>query len=400
MSRLSAVSTVDIALVPDGWRPLRLLAHPREVIRHFTPNWFAVTMGTGIVSLILPQIPLAGPALRPLGGLLWVINIIMFSSFLILYGACWLLFSSQARHVFRHNTASMFLGTIPMGLATIINGFVVFGPGLIGAAAISVAHGLWWADVALSVASGAAIPYFMFTRQEHRLDQMTGVWLLPVVAAEVAAASGGLIAPHLAGGDSQITVLMTSYVLWAYSVPVAFSILGILILRMALYKLPSESMAASSWLALGPIGTGALGMLLLGWDAPPILARAGLAGVGEVAQGLGLIAGLTLWGFGAWWLLQAAMITARYFRGEVPFNLGWWGYTFPIGVYTAATLKLGTLLSSPVFMGVGAVLAAVLVSAWVIVAARTAKGAWEGHLFASPFAGPAPVLYAANSAAQ
>jgi tellurite resistance protein TehA-like permease len=34
----------------------------------------------------------------------------------------------------------------------------------------------------------------MFTRQEHSIDQMTAVWLLPVVAAEVAAASGGLLA--------------------------------------------------------------------------------------------------------------------------------------------------------------------------------------------------------------
>ena len=31
-------------------RPLRQLEHPREVIRQFTPNWFAVTMGTGILA--------------------------------------------------------------------------------------------------------------------------------------------------------------------------------------------------------------------------------------------------------------------------------------------------------------------------------------------------------------
>jgi hypothetical protein len=50
-------------------------------------------------------------------------------------------------------------------------------------------------------------------------------------------------------------------------------------------------MAASSWLALGPIGTGALGMLLLGGDAPAIFAANGLPGIGEIAAGLGLVAG-------------------------------------------------------------------------------------------------------------
>ena len=129
---------------------------------------------------------------------------------------------------------------------------------------------------------------------------MTAVWLLPVVAAE---ASGGLLALHLA--DAHIQLLATSYVLWAYSVPVAFGILAILILRMALHKLPQESMAASSWLALGPIGTGALGMLVLGGDVP-VLAANGLAQIGQVAQGIGTIAGLLLWGFGLWcgWYLR------------------------------------------------------------------------------------------------
>ena len=47
------------------------------------------------------------------------------------------------------------------------------------------------------------IPYLMFTRHEHSLDGMTAVWLLPVVAAEVAGASGGLLAPHLADPHAQ-----------------------------------------------------------------------------------------------------------------------------------------------------------------------------------------------------
>ena len=209
---------------------------------------------------------------------------------------------------------SMFIGTIPMGLATIINGCLAFGIARFGDGIVPVAHVLWWIDVAMSLACGVLIPYLMFTRHEHSLDGMTAVWLLPVVAAEVAGASGGLLAPHLVDAQAQLVTLATSYVLWAYSVPVAFGILAILILRMALHKLPHESMAASSWLALGPIGTGALGMLVLGADAPAILAAHGLAGVGSVAQGIGVVAGLCLWGFGLWWLALATLITIRYWQ--------------------------------------------------------------------------------------
>ncbi|VVQ06436.1 hypothetical protein PS918_04727 [Pseudomonas fluorescens] len=365
-------------------KPFSALQHPREVIRQFTPNWFAATMGTGVLALALAQLPIASPVLHAIAEALWQFNIVLFLMFTALYAARWVLFFDEARRIFGHSTVSMFFGTIPMGLATIINGFLVFGVPRWGDGVVQLAEALWWLDVAMALACGVLIPYMMFTRQEHSIDQMTAVWLLPVVAAEVAAASGGLLAPHLADAHSQLVVLVTSYVLWAFSLPVAFSILTILLLRMALHKLPHENMAASSWLALGPIGTGALGMLLLGAEAPAIFAANGLSGIGEIAAGLGLVAGITLWGFGLWWMLMAVLITLRYLRAGIPFNLGWWGFTFPLGVYSLATLKLASTLHLAFFSVVGCVLVTMLALMWLIVGKRTLQGAWRGELFVSP----------------
>jgi C4-dicarboxylate transporter/malic acid transport protein len=363
-------------------RPLSHLQHPREVIRQFTPNWFAATMGTGVLALALHQ--LAVPMLTALAEALWLLTIALFVLFSVLYVARWVLFFDEARRIFGHSTVSMFFGTIPMGLATIINGFLLFGVARWGAQIVPFVETLWWLDVAMALLCGVAIPFLMFTRQEHSIDQMTAVWLLPVVAAEVAAASGGLLAPHLADVHQQFHVLITSYVLWAFSLPVAFSILTILLLRMALHKLPHASMAASSWLALGPIGTGALGMLVLGADAPAVFAANGLPGLGEIAAGVGLVAAIALWGFGLWWMLMAVLITLRYLRSGIPFNLGWWGFTFPLGVYALATLRLGSTLHLSFFSGFGVVLVAALAAMWLIVASRTVKGAWRGELFVSP----------------
>jgi len=365
-------------------RPLSHLSHPREVIRQFTPNWFAATMGTGVLALTLAQLSAHVPGLHQFAEGLWLFNIGLFALFSLLYTARWVLFFDEARRVFGHSTVSMFFGTIPMGLATIINGYLLFGIPRWGDAAVAIAHVLWWLDVAMALTCGVLIPFMMFTRQQHSIDQMTAVWLLPVVAAEVAAASGGLLAPHLADSASQFSVLITSYVLWAFSVPVAFSILTILLLRMALHKLPHESMAASSWLALGPIGTGALGMLVMGADAPAIFAANGLPGLGEIADGIGLVAGITLWGFGLWWMLIAVLITVRYLRTGIPFNLGWWGFTFPLGVYALATFKLATRLDLTFFSVVGTLLVICLTILWAIVMTRTIRGAYKGELFVSP----------------
>lgn len=367
-----------------SYKPFSHLTRPRQVIRQFTPNWFAATMGTGVLALALAQLPVNLPVLRTLGEGLWLFTVGLFILFSVLYAARWVMFFHEARRIFGHSTVSMFFGTIPMGLATILNGLLLFGLPRWGGDVIAVAEVIWWIDVAMALACGVLIPFMMFTRQEHSIDQMTAVWLLPVVAAEVAAASGGLLAPHLADAHGQLIMLVTSYVLWAFSLPVAFSILTILMLRMALHKLPPANMAASSWLALGPIGTGALGMLLLGGDAPAIFSANGLPGVGEMANGLGLVAGITLWGFGLWWMLIAVLITLRYLRVGIPFNLGWWGFTFPLGVYALATLKLANLLHLGFFSVFGSVLVAALALMWLIVARRTVQGAYKGELFVSP----------------
>lgn len=367
-----------------GLHPLSRLDSPREVVRQFTPNWFAATMGTGILAIALAQFGATVPVLFAVGEGLWMLNIGLFTLFSILYAARWIFFFDGARRIFGHSVVSMFFGCIPMGLATIINGFIIFGLPRFGEVAIGIAETLWWIDVVMAAACGVAIPYMMFTRQDHSIDQMTAVWLLPMVAAEVAAVSGGLLAPHLADPQSQLMVLALSYVLWALSVPIAMSVLVLLILRLAVHKLPHASMAASSWLALGPIGTGALGLMALGGAAPAILAANGLERFGATMEGVGLVGGLLLWGYGLWWLAMATLVTVRYLRDGLPFNLGWWGYTFPIGVYAVTTLRLGGILPIPAIHAFGVALVLLLVAVWTIVAVRTVLGAWRGDLFVAP----------------
>jgi C4-dicarboxylate transporter/malic acid transport protein len=356
----------------------------REIVRNFTPNWFTVTMGTGALALTLNQFPLPLPGLREVATGLWLANVALFALFSVLYAARWVFFPNEAARIFSNPVMSMFFGAIPMGLATVVNGFLAFGPDVIGAsAAIGVARALWQVDAAMSVVCGIAIPYLMFTRQHHSIEKLTAVWLLPIVASEVAAASGGLLAPHLASHEA-FQVLVLSYVLWACSVPLAMSILVLLFLRLALHKLPERDMGASAWLALGPIGTGALGLVVLGEAAPRIFAANGLASVGEVAFGLGLIGGLILWGYGIFWLGLAVLKTLRYFRQGLPFNLGWWGFTFPLAVYALATLALGRATGLGLFSVIGGGLSVCLAIFWVVVASGTLRGAWSTTLFVAP----------------
>ena len=59
-----------------GLQPFSQLTSPMEIIRQFTPNWFAATMGTGILAIALAQLP---DAFSSLGKALWLFNIALFT---------------------------------------------------------------------------------------------------------------------------------------------------------------------------------------------------------------------------------------------------------------------------------------------------------------------------------
>src|ERR1700719_177772 len=141
-------------------------------MKTFGPNWFTVTMGTGILALALGQHAVAAPIAAKVGTALCLINIALLSFVAVmLIGR--ILADRGLGPILHDSVQSMFLGAIPMGLATITNGFVSFGSVLFGAAAVHVATYLWFCDAALAIASVFLVPMFMFTRHEHALEKLT-----------------------------------------------------------------------------------------------------------------------------------------------------------------------------------------------------------------------------------
>ena len=50
---------------------------------------------------------------------------------------------------------------------------------------------------------------------------------------------------------------------------------------------------------------------------------------GDVFYIVGIIMGLILWGFAIVWFVVAVIMMA--ISGRFPFNMGWWGFIFPVG---------------------------------------------------------------------
>jgi tellurite resistance protein TehA-like permease len=81
------------------------------------------------------------------------------------------------------------------------------------------------------------------------------------------------------------------------------------------------------------------------------------------------------------WLAIAVAITVRTAREHLPFSLTWWSFTFPVGNVVIGTSLLAVRTHAAFLTGIGVVLFAILVLAWLTTAVRAARVATRGSLF-------------------
>ena len=199
--------------------------------------------------------------------------------------------------------------------------------------------------------------YFSMCFHKTELSSMTAAWLLPIVATIVAAASGGIVAEVLPNPHHALWTIILSYILWGTGVPLAMAVLVIYFQRLTVHKLPPREVIVSVFLPLGPLGQGGFGIMQLGKVAFHIFPEThtlDLAGgnAGEILYVMGWLIALIMWGFGIVWLFFAL---ASISRSKFPFNMGWWGFTFPLGVFTISTTTLGKEIPSMFFDVLGTV---------------------------------------------
>lgn len=186
---------------------------------------------------------------------------------------------------------------------------------------------------------------------------MTAAWLLPIVSTIVAAASGGVVAEVLPNHQHALITVIISYILWGVGVPLAMVVLVIYFERLAIHKLPPREVIVSVFLPLGPLGQGGFAVMQLGKVAMTIFSETGTLKTSKTYSGdilyiMGWLMATIMWGFGLAWLFFAF---ASISRSKFPFNMGWWGFTFPLGVFTVSTTTMGKELPSTFFNVLGTV---------------------------------------------
>ncbi|KAF2681532.1 hypothetical protein K458DRAFT_444720 [Lentithecium fluviatile CBS 122367] len=338
-----------------------------RVTQSFTPpGYFAMTMGTGIVSIFLHSFATLYPrhhkVLKIIGITFSFTNAVLFllilSVFLIRYISC----PAPWHSMLHHPAQSLFLGTLPKGFATPISIFAAVHVTRWGGASVPLVWTMWWIDVSIRMACCLGAPFLMMTRHRNLHETMTVVWLLPIVAPIVAAATGAVVASVLPDPQQALITIITSYVLWGIGVPLASIDIVIYFHRLANRGIPPHETIVSVFLPLGP-----LVWLRVHFSLTGTL----IVNAGEAAYIVGVGVGIVMW------------VASILHRRRFPFNIGWWGLIFPLGTIAMPTLTLGEEILSPFFRILGTEGICVILPR-CIVSFATARNAVSDKLFADP----------------
>ena len=366
----------------------------RRIVRNFSPAWFTPTMGTGVVSLLLIAIPFQTDWLYWLSVVFFVLNLILFTLASVISMLRYTLYPEIWSVMIHDPNNSLFLATAPMGFATLIGSFISLCCPYWGNWATTLAWILWMIDSIASFAVSVSLSFILISQTYlQSLDRITAVQLLPIAATIVASGQGAKAAHALIHytspprPDAALGTLLTSYVMWGMSTPFALVTLVIYYQRLAVHKLPSREIIVSSFLPLGPLGMGGWTIMYLGAQArdilplvPPFLSHVDSAA--DMLYLLGIFIALIMWAFGTVWFVYA--LAAIYSCGSFPFNMGWWGFTFPLGVFALSTMQLGVGFPSLFFRVLGTVFGVLVTLLWAVVFSATVRGAVKGTLFYAP----------------
>ena len=328
-------------------------------------------MGTAIVGVAAAmnpgQIASLAPAARTLGQAMAVLATALAVVLAVPYLGRFVLHRDAALADLRDPVAGALYGTLPGGILVLAATAAAVGPTLLPAPTVrELVASLDWVGVPLAFAISVVFAYLLFVRSELVLETVNGGWFIPPVVNIVVP----LVLVPLVPGSSPATaraLLLASYAFWGMGFLLYLLIVTMLHHRLVLHPLPHAGLAPSLWIGLGPIGVGALALVKM--------AAAGTAVFGPLGPAVALgsrLAATALWGFGVWWLAAAALLLLHYLRsGPLPYGIGWWGFTFPLGAYTVATLTLARAWDLSGLDWAGADCSCSSALFWLAVAGRT-----------------------------
>jgi tellurite resistance protein TehA-like permease len=311
------------------------------------PEGFALVMATGIISNALYL-----EGYHRLSGLLFTFNALayLWLALLTLLRAIWF---PQAIWVDLTSPQRVF------AFFTLVAANGVFGAGLKLRGAGLEALDLWiLALIAWLILIYFSLGVLTVRNSAGGAGVMRGGWLLAIVGTQSVVILGTLIAPP--AGELNSAVLVFVNMLWAIGVGLYGIIAALLAYRIFFFEVAAREMRPGLWVIMGAaaISTNAGSELT---DANAALPS--LNSMRPFVEGVTV----SLWAWATWWIPLLALFGIwKHAVRRVPLNFtaGLWSAVFPLGMYSAASLRLSLAADFPSLRAISLVMMWVSVAAW------------------------------------
>ena len=217
-----------------------------------SPAWFTITMGTGIVSILVYDLPFDSRWQYWLSIGVFATNVILFTLFLGLLIARSIFCSGALEEMTLEPGQAIFLGAIPMSLGTIVSmlSYACVEPWGSGACLFAVA--LWGMQAVSSLLCVLSLHSLFFSNDRaFYLSQLTARHLFPAISCIVASATGSAVAGIIRDPQHALWVVLMSYMLWGIGFPLAMMITTAYLQRLMIYKLPSQELIVTAFIPIG-----------------------------------------------------------------------------------------------------------------------------------------------------
>ncbi len=356
--------------------------HAKERISHFTWPWFACTMSTGAIAVVLGKAPYRFTGLDTIGKIFFIFDLILLITFSILLSIRFGMRPTVAIRSLYHPAEGLFFGAFWVSIALVLNCAEIYG-GTSSAGWLTRALEIcFWLYSACAFCVGVFQYATLFVAERLPVSAAMPAWVFPAYPFLVVGPLAGTLLksqPPDAALPMFIGAIMLQGLGWCISV----WIYAIYIQRLMSSPLPPPPSRPGMYVSIGPTGYTSAALLSLGMQAPSVIPPNFLSilsvNVGDIIKILGVMSGIFLF-LVSFWFFCLSTITVLEGVRKMSFTLNWWAFIFPNAGMVLALIEIGKILHSRPIKIVTSVVIVALVMMWFVVAVAHVYAVWKRQI--------------------